>query len=302
MRCIAAILVTVVLLFGCGGGGGGGGSRVPQQPSTRVPGDLSPPTFTDASIVPAFNEVVQRSDSLIVSDLFGKFRGETFEAPTRCSKTACTIDLGSGYTATTDVRDARDLGLDENLEYSGVGEKHGIRIAEARGRSTGLGFPADVLSYGAWLDHSAFDFDLYTIVSGTLGDVDLAGLQIGGAVSIGDDTGSRPTGNATYRGVMVGGTDVNGPPQALLGDATLLYDMGRNDLDVSFTNIKNLATGGDFQDMRWSQLPVDSAGSFDQETSVRDIKGRFYGPNHAEVGGVFVHKPAQAVGAFGAKR
>ena len=84
------------------------------------------------------------------------------------------------------------------------------------------------------------------------------------------------------------------------GPTKVMIHMGYLGLDVSFTNIKNLATGGNFQDMRWSRLSVDSAGSFDQETSVRDIKGRFYGPNHAEVGGVFVHEPAQAVGAFGA--
>lgn len=293
---IAAILFTVILLFGCGGGGGGGGSRTP--PPTRTPQALPPPTFSDAAIVPAFNAVLRRSDSLHISDLFGKFRGETYQASTYCSKTACTVD---DY-ATLDVRDVRDLGLDESLRYSGVGEKNGVRIAEARGRAVAFGFPADVLSYGAWLDHSAFSFDLATVISGRLEGISLAGLQIGYGVSVGDDTGTRPTGSATWRGIMVGGTDINGPAQAILGDATLTYSMGGNDLDVSFTNIRNLATGGSFQSMRWSSLPVSADGSFRQETSLRDIEGRFYGPGNAEVGGVFVHQPAQAVGAFGARR
>ncbi len=98
---------------------------------------------------------------------------------------------------------------------------------------------------------------------------------------------------------MVGGTNIDNP-QFIRGDANLVYDIGRNDLDVSFTNIYNLNTRARFQDLRWSDLSVDSTGSFNQETSTRKIHGRFYGSEHSEVGGVFVHP--QAIGAFGARR
>ena len=99
---------------------------------------------------------------------------------------------------------------------------------------------------------------------------------------------------------MVGGTGVNNQPQAIQGDATLTYDAGRNDLDVAFTGVYNLDTQTRFTDMRWSDLSVDSTGTFRQLSSSREIHERFYGPGHAEVGGIFTHP--DAIGAFGAKR
>ena len=42
---------------------------------------------------------------------------------------------------------------------------------------------------------------------------------------------------------MVGGTgDITGNTDVIQGDATLVYDVGRNDLDVSFTGVYNLNT------------------------------------------------------------
>ena len=46
-------------------------------------------------------------------------------------------------------------------------------------------------------------------------------------------------------------------------------------------------------------LQVGTDGRFHQLTPTREIHGRFYGPGHAEVGGIFTHP--EAVGAFGAK-
>lgn len=294
MERISAVLLTVVLLFGCGGGDSK--SSIPDP----LVGGVQQPTFTDASIVPTVNGIIQRSDSIIVSDYVGKFRGETFLAPASCSRTRCTIDLGLGYSGTLDLRDIRDTGLATTLGYSAEGERNGVRIARGQGRTTTFGLSVDATSYGAWLNHSAFTFDLETVRSGSLGGIDLAGLQVGVGASIGNDTGRRPLENATWRGIMVGGTDINGPPQTIRGDATVTYELNSNYVDVFFNNIYNLNTRARFQDLRWSDVYVDSTGSFSLETSLRKIHGRFYGPGHSEVGGVFVHP--QAVGAFGARR
>ena len=294
MGRILTILFTAVLLFGCGGG-----DKKSSMPDPLI-GGLQQPTFSDASIVPTINAIIQRSDSLIVSDYVGKFRGGTFLAPTSCSRTSCTIDLGYGYTSAVDLRDIRDAGIGTSLGYTAVGERNGVRIGRGQGRTTSFGLSVDATSYGAWLNHSAFTFDLETVRSGSIGGVDFSGLQIGVGASIGNDTGSRPMENATWRGIMVGGTDINGPPQTIRGDATATFDLNSNYVDVFSTNIFNLNTRARFQDLRWSDLNVDSTGSFFLETSTRKIHGRFYGPGHSEVGGVFVHP--QAIGAFGARR
>ena len=296
MARISAVLLTAIFLFGCGGGDNK--SSIPDP----LVGGVQQPTFSDASIVPTINGIIRRSDSIIVSDYIGKFRGETFLAPTSCSRTRCTIDLGSGYSSTLDLRDIRDAGIATSLGYSAVGVRNDVRIARGQGHTTTFGLSVDATSYGAWLNHSAFTFDLETVRSGSIGGVDFSGLQIGVGASIGNDTGSRPMENATWRGIMVGGTDINGPPQTIRGDATVIFDLNSNYLDVFFTNIYNLNTRARFQDLRWSDLNVDSTGAYYLETSTRKIHGRFYGPGHSEVGGTFINLGAQAVGAFGARR
>ena len=71
------------------------------------------------------------------------------------------------------------------------------------------------------MDHSAFVVTLERVTRGTLYGQDLGGVTIGYALSIGDNTGSRPTGSATWRGIMVGGTGDVTSPDVIQGDATL---------------------------------------------------------------------------------
>lgn len=292
----------VLFLSACGGGGGDGAKpRVPTinpEPTQSLTG-LTAPTFTDASIVPAIDAVLADSDSILVSDHIGRQGSDAVRFPTYCTRQVCNTDF-SVFVLPYDVRDIRDAGIDRGATYTGVGEKHGVRLAQTQGPSQFAGYPTISAAYGAWMEHNVFGVFLDRITRGTFEGVNLAGIEIAASLSIGDDTGSRPAGSATWHGIMVGGTETNGSPQVIQGDATLTYDMARNDLDVAFTGIYNLDTRARFQDMRWSDLSVNSDGSFRQETASRDIEGRFYGPGHAEVGGIFVHP--DALGAFGAKR
>lgn len=78
------------------------------------------------------------------------------------------------------------------------------------------------------------------------------------------------------------------------GDAALTIDNFDNpSVDVRFSNITN----GDrsLRDVMWNDLPL-TAGGFEG----RGILGRFYGPRHEEVGGVFQFDAIN--GAFGAIR
>lgn len=300
LRSIRA-LGLVLILSACGGGGGDAKPRVPTvdpEPAQSLTG-LTAPTFTDASIIPSIDRVLATSDSIIVSDHVGRQGSDALAYSTYCTRQTCTTDFGV-FVIPWDVRDIRDTGIDRGATYTGVGEKHGVRLAQSQGPSEFAGYPTVSTAYGAWMEHNAFGVFLDRITRGTFQGVNLAGIEIAASISIGNDTGSRPAGSATWNGIMVGGTETSGAPQVIQGDATLTYDVARNDLDVAFTGIYNLDTRTRFQDMRWSDLSVNSDGSFRQETAFRDIEGRFYGPRHAEVGGIFTHP--DAIGAFGAKQ
>ena len=99
---------------------------------------------------------------------------------------------------------------------------------------------------------------------------------------------------------MVGGTGDVADPDVIQGDATLTYDVARNDLDVAFTGVYNLDKRTRFTDMEWFDVRVGANGDFNQLNASGEIDGRFYGPGHVEVGGTFEH--IDALGAFGAKR
>ena len=99
---------------------------------------------------------------------------------------------------------------------------------------------------------------------------------------------------------MVIGADKN-TGHVIHGDALLdIDDLASPEVDISFTDIKNLNTGGDVDDMNWEKLGLDN-GTFNSETTHDgEIEGVFYGAGHAEVGGIFDKN--DVVGAFGAAR
>ena len=290
----------VLFLAACAGGGSGLPTVDPS--STQSLTGLQPPGFSDSEIVRIVNQVLASADAILVSDVAvgqGQDAGVFY---TYCdTKTICVTEIDGGYAFSWDVRDIKDSGLDRNLNYSGVGEKYGVSLVQGQGRSVFAGIPVSATSYGAWLDHSAFILSLERITGGTLAGVDLSGVTVGYSQSVGNDSGTWPSGSATWRGIMVGGTgDIAGDIDVIQGDATVTYDIRRDDLDVYFTNVYNLDTRARFMNLRWSALSVDADGSFYQLTATREIHGRFYGPSHAEVGGIFTHP--EAIGAFGAKR
>ncbi len=296
---VVSALFAVLFLTACGGGSG---PFTVDPGSTRSLTGLQPPGFSDSAIVPTVNRVLTGADAILVSDVVVG-QGEHADIfYTYCdSASICETDLGDGGLLLWDARDLRDGGLDPSLEYTGVGEKHGVSLVQAQGRSEFSGIPVSSSSYGAWLGHSAFLVEFERITSGVIGGIDLTGLTTGYALSIGDHSGARPTGNAVWRGIMVGGTaDTVDDIDVIQGDATLVYDIARNDLDVAFTNVYNLDQRRRFRDLRWLDLYVDADGSFHRLTATREIHGRFYGPGQREVGGIFTHP--EAIGAFGARR
>lgn len=89
----------------------------------------------------------------------------------------------------------------------------------------------------------------------------------------------------------------------VLGDATVTVDFGTSAAAVAFTRVRNTDTNAALPSMRWAGLPIAADGRF---AAPRDSFGRvtligtFYGPAHAEVGGIFERN--EIAGAFGARR
>ena len=147
------------------------------------------------------------------------------------------------------------------------------------------------------MQHSAFAVDTQSF---TYQGVTFTGRY---GIAGGDLTGSRPTGDATWHGAMVGTPATGGDRgHQLHGDATLIYDMSGGNLDARFSNIYNTTSGTlhSTPDVRFNDVPVSQGGTFQDGQTGNRIQGGFYGPGHAETAGVF--EKSNIVGAFGAKR
>ena len=254
------------------------------------------PSFTQAEILPAYLVVYTAADSLIVTDVPISYLNQALLAETTCTKSTCR-----SYEPFTGISSEWDLSVGDlqGVTYSAGGEKHGVKLAQAQENYEIDGIRFASSGYGGWMNYNTFDI---SYPQGTGGGLE-GPVEIAVASSAGNDTGSRPTGSATWIGLMLGGTNINGRAQALQGDARIVYNLGRNVLDAAFTDIYNLDTVQRHvvPELGWSGVSVARDGSFGQDvSSVNSIMGRFYGPGHAEVGGVFHHPTA--IGAFGAKR
>ena len=303
-----------MILSGCSGN-----TLMPMEP---------PPIDPEVAAALAELEAVSNiSDSLLVSDLVFTLPGEEerLHGATSCRRTRCLTNvLGRPfleYGLSSDDEDGFGAGLSRDPVVEGR------RLEQYRGVSLGVfhetlyqreediergvlvKIDTDILSYEGWMQYSKFGGQINIITDGFIqvGQYyrDVTGQRYAVGSSIGQLSGTNPVdGNATWEGVMIGGrigetVDFGDPVR---GDATLTFDFADVDLDVAFTNIqslRNVEMPATYDDMMWENLAVRDGrfgGGFDEPT----IEGRFYGPNHEEVGGIFQRN--RIVGAFGAQR
>ena len=139
---------------------------------------------------------------------------------------------------------------------------------------------ADV--YGHWLDDSVF-----VLVDDAV------------AVSFGSAAGTNPTevDGASWEGDLVG-MDTRTGERIAGASAIAIDDLAVPEVRVSLTGIED-SRGRPRAALHWEGLPV-TQGAFGMRDTAGSIEGRFYGSNHAEVGGVFERD--DLVGAFGGSR
>ncbi|MYF36084.1 MAG: transferrin-binding protein-like solute binding protein [Synechococcus sp. SB0678_bin_12] len=205
-----------------------------------------------------------------------------------CVGTSCTLTENQFSNSTILVPLGRISIADPDVGKSELlGTKHGITLIQQLDGQ--IGEVTDVNSLGAWMQHSFFATE-------TFDGADFKGYL---GVAGGDLTRSRPRGNATWHGLMVGTS--TGDNELLQGDATLMYSLDDQRLDASFTNIQNLdSEPHSVTSVGFTDVPVDARGEFKTGSTGNRIQGGFYGPDHAETAGTF--EKSNIVGAFGAKR
>ena len=285
------IPVALLALAACGGGGQSGTG--PVLDSVRELTGASAPTETPAAQRARAPGIVSRADSLIISTM----RGETthpdvpeFRLRAQCSGTRCVIsEPSTGYSQVVRLSDLEFTAADTEA----VGTKHGITLMSGRRRSS----DGDFTGFGAWMEHGSFAVQTER--------VRVQGVTVTARYALvgGDLTGTRPTGSATWTGLMVGTPATgNNRGDRLQGDAALNYDFNADSLDVAFSSIKNIDRGAahSTETVMFQDVPVGSGGTFEAGLTGNRIQGGFYGPGHAEAAGIF--EQSNIVGAFGARR
>ena len=281
-------LMCMLLIVGCGGGGG---------METRPP---VVPEATAADLRITIAEIGQSADTLIMSDLQSTPRSRVApneRVAANCGGTYCEPEPSwsePGYSV-------QELGVIAPDATIRIGEpQYGINNGEVSGRTSYRAldededWSVDYRVYGGWLSKTFFGVE-HGRWKGRAQYGSIEGLEALIAYSVGDATGSNPTGSAEWTGLVVA-LDRTAPDQAVQGNATLTYDFDRSILDVLFSNFRG---SGTYEDLSWDDLAVNN-GLFSQGSGANSIDGTFYGDAHEEVGGVFERN--NLVGAFGAKQ
>ncbi len=305
--CAAALTVAMILSLGaCGSGvpsiydiieGGDNGRENDQTPSTE-----EQPTPSSDEVKATIHRIYDRSDTLIV-EYEGRPRWtgprEVFETSNLDDVVAALLD-GRRWGAPPGYDFLENQGT---FEFGGT--EDGIAVAAALWDTTDhvRSTVSAHMSFGVWMTHS-FILAKQALTLSRARDAISVSFDI---FSIGASSGTNPTaagGSATWNGVMLGfdegfaGPDISragsGELNVYEGEAEITLTSFTNPaVDVRFSNITNEIHY--LGDVIWRDLPV-TAGGFEG----RGILGRFYGPAHEEVGGVFQF--GEINGAFGGTR
>ena len=309
--CAAALAAGAAFLASCVGTG--------ETPAPPMPPPVGP---SSAEIKAELNALIDRSGTLIEEEDGRHYTFRPIGAPPRGGRSVFTAPPGYSVRAELAYRvgpytyrsldeysnprlEAYDI-LGENAEYEFAGSEGGISVAGASWDATNPAFRSTVVavSLAAWMDHS------FSLVNEKIGldplhdDISVY-LDI---FSIGAASGTNPSplsGGATWKGYMLGIDEgaysavaasqfENAEPNVYEGAAAITLTRFTDPaINVRFSNITN--TVRYLPDVNWHDLPL-TEGGFEG----RGIVGRFYGPAHEEVGGVFQFDEIN--GAFGALR
>ena len=241
-------------------------------------------------------------------------------------------DQGSTLVELVESPDILDLRgeVPDDYELIQGGRFLGVPIGKTSSSASNSDGDAQITTLGGWLEYNYFEARMSGSFGSSLGDAADSALTY----SIGAATGTNPTrGSATWKGASVGLDVRPNAAWSIVGEAVLTVDFSPYEhlpdtasVDIEINDLRRVAGtqvsyadlefrgvpvfDGEFYDGPITALPIpDEMGNPNTELFHRDhVSGAFYGPNHEEVGGVYVVSPTEdyreqvIVGAFGAKR
>lgn len=321
LRLTTATL-SFTLLIACGGGGGGGGAGgggVTPPPPDRMetlPASLitniqrardaisgsTPLSMTPQDIERTLESNARTAGRLLFSDIVNLSGGP--DTDITCTGRICTGSISDGantgsfdfsldrFGEIPEVDDQDLIGFSQ--EYNAVMTDTGVTLVQGRAAGrTAVGETREFQSYSGWLSNSVFAVQIERAEADGTDTILLASYSFGD-VNVPADNPSGPSA-ATWSGVVVGATSER---QVVQGDVEVdIDDFDNPNVDVEFSNIRNLVTNAIIDGMTWPDLTLTD-GVF--EAADGSIEGVFYGTTHNEVGGVFDRH--NITGAFGARR
>lgn len=246
-------------------------------------------------VVGGIADVLAKSDTLMVSDVLSVEGTPTLTEYECITETnTCTRNRVPLFEPPDALEDLLAVTANFDVERSDTRTYNGIDVAEYSFTESRDGLEWTTSHLGAWLDYSAFETSIARAMKPD--DVNVLAAY---SLSFGKRNDTAPQGNVTWKGIMLGHTRGLDAVHALQGEATIDFQLDAMTVDVSLSNITTVGSGEERPGVRFSDVPV-SNGAFTDRTATAHVAGRFYGPAHEEVGGVFTHPTA--LGAFGARQ
>lgn len=247
-------------------------------------------------VVGGIAEVLAKSDTLMVSDVLvveGTPSLTEYECITETN--TCTRTSVPLFEPPDTLQELVPVTASPDVERSDIRQYNGIDLAEYSATATRDGVEWTTSHLGAWLDYSAFETSIARGVKS-----DNVNVMAAYSLSFGERNDTAPQAETvTWEGIMLGHTRGQDAVHALQGEATIDFELDAMTVDVSLSNITTVESGEERPQIDFLDIPV-SNGAFTERRATRHIAGRFYGPAHEEVGGVFTHPTA--LGAFGARQ
>ena len=301
---IATCLSLAVAACSSGGGGtssdtvsagenaGGNGSGQGNGQQSGEGGSSPGMTSTASATASRASSVGAQADSLLMSTVHIQ-RADTqsgnVEINPSCTATSCD-GSNAGIDITNSVRTIIDAAFSETADEKTVSADQGITLVKRTWETA----EEEGESVVAALERSAFGVVVETrrprAMPAQLAALTEREARRVYAVAYGDHGEARPSASGVWRGSMAGIT--NDPLEFLHGDAELSYVVfpsGVGNLSAEFSGITSLTRNAEHSRaaVRFTNIGVESSGSFSQGSQGSRIQGAFYGSSLEEIAGTF---------------